>query len=196
MAGQTCPHTSDRLILPTCGCCPLRVKIAFPKDVFLTSNLRQEYCTALPPVLHWELGTWDLNGGLSTSSKMKSNSHLQALFPSPTRDATNVSQLCKWSGCPDQHCSLLSASKSFGDPCCLVFQSFQVKSTLLMAIQANKSHKNWCSIGWLVCNHRKQQTKQAFPFSRLFLANPAPEPTKVPYNYRTGFIPLLCLNEP
>ena len=43
--------------------------------------------------------------------------------------------------------------------------------------------------------HRKQQTKQAFPFSRLFLANLVPGPTEVPYNYMTGPIPLLGLNE-
>ena len=59
------PDATARLILPKHECCPLRVKIAFPKYVFLTSNLGQEHSTALPSVLHQGTGPWDLNGGLS-----------------------------------------------------------------------------------------------------------------------------------
>ena len=59
---------------------PLGVKIAFPKDVFLTKNIGQEHCTALPSVLHWEPGPWDLSGGFSIASQMKSHSPLPALF--------------------------------------------------------------------------------------------------------------------
>ena len=38
-SGQACPQTINRLILPKHRWCPHRVKITFPKDVFLTATL-------------------------------------------------------------------------------------------------------------------------------------------------------------
>ena len=120
-----------------------------PQRCFSNSNLGQEYCTALLSVLHWKPGQRDLNGGLSIHSQMKSHSPLPALLSSPHMDDTKLSQLCKHSGHPDQHCRPLSALTRLGGPYCLVLQSFQVGSILPMAIQANKFYKNWSLIGKL-----------------------------------------------
>ena len=46
----------------------------------------------------------------------------------------------------------------------------------------------------MACNCRKQQTKQASPLSRVFMANLVPGCTEVPYNCKTGPIPSLILN--
>ena len=59
----------------------------------------------------------------------------------------NLSQLHEQSGHPNQHCRSLLALTWLHGPCCLVLQFIQVGSILLMAIQANKSYKNWSSIG-------------------------------------------------
>ena len=113
---------------------------------FPYSNLGQECFTALPLVLHWEPGPRDLNGGLSIGSQMKSYSPLLSLLLSTPRDATKVPQLHKWSGHPNQHCRPLSVPTRFGNPCCLVLQTFHVGNILPIVIKVNKSYKTWSSI--------------------------------------------------
>ena len=121
-------------------------KDKIPKRCFPYGNLGQECCTALLSVLHWEPGPRDLNSGLSIHSQMKSHLPVPALLLGPPRDARKLSHQHKQSRHPNQRCRPLSAPTRLGGPCCLVLQSFQVRSILQMAIQVNKSYKNQSSI--------------------------------------------------
>ena len=87
-------HTPrNRLILSKWRCCYSQGKDNIPQRCFPYSNLGQECCTALPSVLHWELGPRYLNGGLSLGSQMKSHSPILDSFLSSSRNATKLTQL-------------------------------------------------------------------------------------------------------
>ena len=107
-------------------------KDKIPQRCFPYSNLGQECCTALPSVLHWEPRPRNLNGGLSIGSS----------FVGPAQGCHKTVTFAQAIRNTHQHCRPLLASTRFGGPCCLVLQSFQVRSTLLVAIQVNESYKN------------------------------------------------------
>ena len=65
------------------------------------------------------------------------------------------------------------------------FSQWQSKQTNLIKTEA---------LLVIACNHRKQQSKQAFPFSTVFLANLVPGYTVVPYNCKTRPVPSQSLN--
>ena len=69
-----------------CRCCPLRVEVMFPEDVFLTSNLGQECYTAFLSVSSLRIWTtMDLNVGLSIGSQMRIHLLLLAPLFEPTQ---------------------------------------------------------------------------------------------------------------